>query len=307
MSLTKTKVEKEAVDDFLKIHFGEQVSNIETIQGGELSQAFSFRIQDEEYVIRINANPEGFQKDVYAFKHFSSAKLPIPEITEIGKLNDTQYFAISKKASGTVLDKLSKQEYEAAIPSLLDILDVIHAIDVYKQGKFGGWNSDGAAYFSSWKEHLLSTAGKEKRAEFEKLCKESYLERNVVDTLLAKIEELVPYCPEEIHLLHGDYGFSNVVVERGKVTGVLDWANSKYGDFLYDVAWLSLWPPIYDFAGMSKKRFIDKGMNVEYYEERILCYLVFSSLESLNFTAKGGEARKDDYEWTRDRILSLIR
>ena len=49
------------------------------------------------------------------------------------------------------------------------------------------------------------------------------------------MSEIKPY------LLHGDYGFDNVLVDQGKISGVLDWANAKYGDFLYDVAWLDFW------------------------------------------------------------------
>lgn len=306
MSLTKTKVEKEEVEQFLAIRFEEQASGLEPIKGGELSQAFSFRAQGEVFVLRINADPTGFKKDKYAFEHFGSEKLPIPEIIEIGKLNETQYFAVSTKAEGAVLDKMSEKDYDQTIPFIFGTLDIIHSIDVQKQGKFGNWDANGAAHFNSWKEYLLEITTDRKR-EFKRLCQESYLEKDVVDKLFQKLIELMPYCPEELYLVHGDYGYSNTLSDGERITGVLDWTESKYGDFLYDVAWLSLWPPIYDFAGMFKERYKERGISIPNYEERILCYNVFSSLESLNFTAKGGGARKDDYEWTRDRILSLIR
>jgi hygromycin-B 4-O-kinase len=305
VSLTKTKVNEKEVESFLDARFKEQVLDLEAIKGGELSQAFSFSVQGENFVLRVNADSTGFHKDVYAFKYFGSAQLPIPEITEIGELNQAQHFAISKKAKGTVLDKLSEEEYDQVIPFALDVLDTIHSIDVRGQGKFGRWDIRGVAPFNSWKEHLLNITA-DKHGEYEKLCKETFLEKEVVRKLFKKLVELVPYCPEELYLLHGDYGFSNVVANGKQITAVLDWTESKYGDFLYDVAWLSFWPPIRDFASICRERYKERGVDIPNYEERILCYNVFSSLESLNFTAKGGDARKDDYEWTRDRILSLI-
>jgi thiamine kinase-like enzyme len=41
------------------------------------------------------------------------------------------------------------------------------------------------------------------------------------------------------HLVHSDLLHYNVLVAADRVTAVLDWGSSLYGDFLFDLAWLS--------------------------------------------------------------------
>jgi hygromycin-B 4-O-kinase len=47
--------------------------------------------------------------------------------------------------------------------------------------------------------------------------------------------------PEERCLLHGDFGFSNALTEDGRLSGILDWGLSLYGDPIYDLARMNFW------------------------------------------------------------------
>jgi aminoglycoside phosphotransferase (APT) family kinase protein len=61
-STHKTKINIAIVSNFLERRFTNTVSNIKYISGGESSQAFSFKVDNEEYVIRVNdRNPDGFR------------------------------------------------------------------------------------------------------------------------------------------------------------------------------------------------------------------------------------------------------
>jgi len=61
-----------------------------------------------------------------------------------------------------------------------------------------------------------------------------------------KIEQLLPLVPERRELVHGDLLHQNVLIseeEQNSVTGIFSWKCSALGDFLYDVAWFTLWSP----------------------------------------------------------------
>ena len=47
---------------------------------------------------------------------------------------------------------------------------------------------------------------------------------------------MLEVCPEERYLVHEEYVQNNLLAEEGKVTAVLDWADTMHGDFAYDLA-----------------------------------------------------------------------
>ena len=70
----------------------------------------------------------------------------------------------------------------------------------------------------------------------------------------ARLCELARWCPEDRHLIHDDLINRNVLVDGDRISAVLDWGSSKYGDFLYDIAKL-----VFHVVGM------DDSMRVRHY------------------------------------------
>ena len=70
------------------------------------------------------------------------------------------------------------------------------------------------------------------------------LER-VFDAGYARLLGLVDARPEARHLVHSDLLNFNVLAEDDRVSAVFDWGAALYGDFLWDVAWLTFWQPWY--------------------------------------------------------------
>ncbi len=98
---------------------------------------------------------------------------------------------------------------------------------------------------------------------------ERFLDRQYFDDILARMNYLLKYCPEERYLVHADFGFGNVLAHEGKITAVLDWTEARYGDFLFDVAWLDLGVPEMDFISCFRNYYASMECNVPYFEERI--------------------------------------
>ncbi len=299
MSTVKTKIEKDIVVSFLKENFDDSVENIEFLEGGEMSQAFSFNSKKGSCVIRINTNSDSFEKDIYAVENFTSKDLPVPEIIEIGKFDDKHYFAISKKAEGKTVNNFSEIEYQAIVPDLLSVLDSIHATDIRDKSGYGKLDIRGIGKFDSWKDFVLSVG---KYAYRDNLFETSFLEKEVWEKIFNEIKRLSEYCTEDRSLVHGDYGSDNVVADNNKITGVLDWEESMYGDFLYDIAWLSFWSRKND--PQKKVENFYRAKKIPNFEERLLCYKLRIGLGSLSFYAFSGQ--EDKYKSTKERTLSLL-
>ena len=305
MSKVKTRIEAEKVIVFLKSHFDEEISMFTFIKGGESSQAFSFDVGGESFVIRVNRDLLAFEKDKYSFVNFYSKFLPIPEVIKIGAFDEKYYYAISKKAEGRMLNELSDVEYGEIFPELMLILDVIHSVDISKTSGFGKWEADGSVEAQTWKEYVLNVknyvlATEDKLSLFET----SFLEKDLLEEIYGRIKELLIYCPEERYLVHGDYGSDNVIANNGKITGVIDWAGAKYGDFLYDVAWLNFWNPQKNPMNFFRNYYESKELS-ENFSERVMCYQLRIGLSSLSFFAFSDQEEK--YQKAKEKLLAIMK
>jgi len=89
-----------------------------------------------------------------------------------------------------------------------------------------------------------------------------------------------------------------------KITGIIDWELSKYGDFLYDVAWLSFWETEIDYAEIFFKHYQNIGVLVTNFRERLLCYRLHLGLSALKFLSDSHQ--KENYLWTKNRLFALL-
>lgn len=101
--------------------------------------------------------------------------------------------------------------------------------------------------------------------------------------------------PRERHLVHSDLLHWNVLVEDDTVTGLLDWGSSIYGDFVYDIAWLTFWWPWYpqwkeiDVAHEVRAHNARTGLVVPSFSERLRCYELRIGLGNLDWYLSRGD------------------
>lgn len=305
VSKVKTTIEEEKVIAFLRHHFNNEISKFTFIKGGESSQAFSFDAAEESFVIRVNSEIWAFEKDRYSFIHFNSPNIPIPEVLQIGSFDDKYSYAISRQAKGKMLIDLSDMEYKEIFLKVVASLDAIHGIDISKTSGFGKWETDGSTETKTWKEYVLAVNKYVYSKNNEpSLFDTSFLEKDIWEKTYEKMSSLLQYCPEKRYLVHGDYGSDNVIADHGQITGILDWAGAKYGDFLYDVAWLNFWDPARNPLEFFKTYYHAKG-DVEHFSERVLCYQLRIALSSLSFYAFSDQ--KEKYEIAKIKLLAIIK
>jgi hygromycin-B 4-O-kinase len=282
--------------DFLKKNFNNQITELAPIEGGERSKAFYFMSKGNKYVFRKNRNDVGFLKDKYAFENFGGI-VPIPKIIKIGVFEDS-YYAISEFCEGVSLSNKGLFISDKLIKKLFQTLDNIHSIKKTNYS-FGLANIKGVAKYKSWndwvlKEHTLVTKKNGEFYTWNDIKNINFVDKTIIDKLIKKIKELLPFVPNICHLIHGDFATGNVLVSENQVTGVIDWNEFGYGDFLYDIAWLDFWTPNIDIADAYKAYLKDNKKIVLNYKERVQCHKLFICLTALGLYAAMG--KKDIYK-----------
>lgn len=125
----KSNYAKEEINHFLNQKYKEKIT-LFSIREGQESQVYWYNHQKHAYIIRINPNEEGFQKDLYAYEHFSSNCLPVPKIVEIGNFHETHFFCISYKIDGTTYEDSDEKIMEKSLPDITDVLMAISETDI---------------------------------------------------------------------------------------------------------------------------------------------------------------------------------
>ena len=284
----KPNISTQATLQFLQEKLNKDVEELTLLSGGEWSQAYSFVHQHQKYVLRWCNSAETFEKDAAA-SQFSCEAMPIPKITDTGIKFDT-YFAISEFAQGKFIDTLTSAELEDTLPALLSLFDALRTTDLTHTSGYGGWDKNGIGSQNSWKEYLLDV----KNDQADNFADGWYADlansrvgTKVFDQLYSQLESLVQKCPEVRELIHSDLLHYNLLVAGAKISAVIDWQCSLYGDSLYDVAWFIFYAPWYpQFAAVQlgeklMAHFEFMPANTSNLKARLLCYKLHIGLGSI--------------------------
>ena len=276
---------------FLRERFG-RAADITVMRPGEWSAAYSVKTADADLVARFSAYDEDFEKDAYA-AHYSSPALPIPAIIEWGPALGG-FYAVAPRVNGEHIDGLDETRLRRVLPALFAALDAMRAVDLLRASGFGGWRADGQTSHRSWREWLLrfvdepATRG---APGWRELLRDRPIERRAFEESYERLVHLVEPCPEVRHLFHDDLINRNVLVVGDRISAVLDWGSSKYGDFLFDIAnlvfykpWFPQWRNI-DFAAEALAHYDRVGVAVPRFAERLKCYTLRIALDGIAYSA----------------------
>jgi len=296
---------------FLKTRFGQPVDGLAPIGVGEWSRAYAYRLAGQEYVIRFSTHGEDFAKDRLATR-YASASLPVPPLLEVGEAYDGSY-AIATRVAGSYLDDVDASQMRELLPALLAVLDELRAADIAATRGYGLWDATGTAPFASWRAALgdvVNDRPTDRIYGWRARLAASATGMGPFSRALTPFQALLEQVPEERSLIHRDLLHFNVLVADSRITAVLDWGDSWYGDFVYEVAWLAFWSAWYpawrdiDFASEAQRHFAAIGLTVPDFAARLRCYELHIGLDGQAYCAFAGHW--DDLAWTARRTLEVV-
>lgn len=220
------------VAEFLRSHHGAEPENLEHLVGGFWSAAYGYRVTDQDLVLRINDEPDGFRDDERAMR-YGSPVLPVPEVLAIGE-GFGRWFAISRRHHGRFLESVDPAEAETAGPTVVDLLTALRSVprDDTAVPPWRAWLLDGITdrtdhHTRGWRTRVAADASADRTFR-------------AVDR---RIRSSIDACADRDQLVHADLLHHNVLItpDARAVTAVFSWKCSTWGDSIYDLAWCTFW------------------------------------------------------------------
>ena len=219
--------------------------------------------------------------------------MPVPKVTDAGIKFD-KFFAISEFVQGNFIESLNARELKKTLPALFDLLDAIRNVDLSKTSGYGGWDKNGNGSHKSWKAFLLDVkndhGGDVPGGWYAGLAK-TVGGTKVFDELYRQLASRIEVCPEVRELIHSDLLHCNVMVHKARISAVIDWQCSLYGDSLYDIAWFIFyapWYPQFETVKLCPKvlaHFESVAVNTSNVKARLFCYQLHIGLGSIAYNS----------------------
>ena len=286
---------------------GECVVRIEPLTGGYVARTYRLDLADRSVVIRLlHGVPEAFAADVAIGPLVAGTGIPVPDLLGHGE-RDGWHYAISAFAPGQNADRVTPGQASALIPALVGTMNAIHRVDVAGTSGFGWIGSGGAGRSASWREHIATTFDDVTPGYWRRWRDElahSRLDQDRFGALHAVMLRLLDHCPEGRWLVHGDYGFGNVLVDEGRIAAVIDWSNARFGDFMWDVAWLRFWTTAEELTEPLRRLARPDGAAIPAFNERLACYQLVIGMDALRVFARQDNA--EAYEWATRRVSGVL-
>jgi hygromycin-B 4-O-kinase len=271
---------------------------LERLAGGEMSQAFGFMSQNTSLVLRVNHHAS-YATDAAMSKRLAGSAIPVPRVLDVG--NDGEhYWAISERASGTTMDSLDPAAHLVLRDDLVQVLLALHATPVKGTSGFGPIDASGNATHPTWRDFLTTEGMADSFVDWDGARSRATPEQTrLIDTAWETAARLIPHCPEDRALLHGDFSLDNILADRDGITGVIDWSNVLHGDPLWDVARTDLWAPHLSFAtAYLAARPTEDG------DLLIRCYKLMNATNALGFYLHTRQPASAD--WIAPHIQRLL-
>jgi hygromycin-B 4-O-kinase len=297
---------------FIRGHYGDRASPLKPLGGGAWSKAYALLLDGKEVVARFGAHGDDYSKE-QVMSVYSSAQLPIPNVLEVGEAPGG-FFAVSERAHGEFLDELSEANMRAVLPSLLSALDAVQEVDVSGTTGYGHWTPAGKAPHSTWPEALLDIAVDRNGGRIQgwrRALESSPTGAKPFDNAFDVLRELTSDLPAERHVIYADWMYHNVLVDHGHINAVVDWGSSKYGDHLYDAAWLLFcwsWSPqlsAIDIRHELDRHWVAQGFVPDDLDHRLLAYQIHIGLGAQAHNALLG--RSDAVAFSAEQTMKLVR
>ena len=280
------------------------------IESGTHSQAWKLTCNEGEFALRANTRDSHFKRDKLISEKIKNVR--VPEVIDIKKASDDSYVCVSQYIDGqTLADSIKSSGRFEHKKIFVENIMHIHSSDISKHLEGYGKIASGKGENKSWGDFLAglyrNDTVKEELAELveQDLVKNSVVEdaQNMTRNLLDDTDNLENL---DKYLLHGDYQPNNIILSNDHLY-IIDWGNSKLGDFVYDLVWTSMHPPSLLSLDELLAVYKDNDFDMKNINERVLlCKIsIYISWMINSFNNKKYDLVRNDVRGLRKMLNEL--
>ncbi len=287
----RPRIDVGAVSRIFERCIGHAPEEMNRIGSGLISSTFECAARGELLVVQFAEPAMGTGVDVERRfgQRLTRVGVPLREVVCDG-LDDGLRWTVTRKAVGETMTALSSEAYEASLASVFDTLLAVASVDVSDSGGYGWMDETGLGKWDTWAGHVLFVRDEEPEKMFygkwRHLFETTFLERGVFERYSEEMALLLEGLEAPRGLVHGGFGYDNVLIHGASVSAVLDWQDARFGDPLYDVAYLDFWPSGFDLVDRFDAHCAQRGVSQVDYRRRVRCYKYNIGLDAMRFFAK---------------------
>ncbi|QHW29792.1 phosphotransferase [Paenibacillus rhizovicinus] len=290
---------KDEIHAMIRSQFPE-AADLKELTGGLASQTFSFDVKGQRCVFKTGTRMEVHEKEQWVYNKYHQL-LPLRRMIGNSETSQQQPYAVFEYIEGVKVFDLSSKELFDVMASILELLATLQSVDVSDVDGYGRFDETGKASYLTWND-FIEAIDNESIYDWSRLDLKK-IDAEVIDAAIHKLKQGAPHIKiSKKQLIHGDLGSFNLIADRGRITGLIDWSLSMYGDHLYDIANFMFW-------NEDKLQPLIAHLSVQYMntaEDRrtISCYMLRIGLEELYNTLIMNEAGYD-VEWVANRLQTI--
>ena len=289
----KPVIDRETVTFLLRNELQIDFHNLEEIGDGQISRTYSLDVGGRPCVLQFTKHSmsQGCLNERFFGERFRQMNIPVRSVIHEGDFAGL-HFTVAAKVHGKGLSQLPLDEFMAVLPSVMDILLRIASVDTSDTTGYGWLNPNGNGSFASWPEHLCQVRNEEPGQFYDRwheLFNSTFLDRQVFDHFYTKMKDLIDLTPSRRELVHGGFGYGNMLVNDGRISVVLDWQDARYGDHVFDLAYMVNWldrSTQEACVNVYEESLGKIGRSEAHLEDRMKCYQYYIGVDGLRFAAK---------------------
>jgi hygromycin-B 4-O-kinase len=293
MKSVKPVIDWETATRLLRDELQIDFDHLEEIDDGQIARTYWLDIGGRSCILQFTEQnmSQGCLNERFFRARFRQMEIPVRSVLHEGDFAGL-HFTVAAKVQGKGLSQLPLREFVAVLPFVMDILLRIASIDTSDTTGFGWLDLNGNGRFASWREHLCQVRDEEPGQFYDRwhdLFDATFLDRGVFDYYYEKMKDLIDLTPSRRELVHGGFGYGNVLVNDGQIAAVLDWQDARYGDHIFDLAYMLFWldGSTQEICVNAYKESLKKlGRSEAHIEDRIKCYQYYTGIDGLRFAAR---------------------
>ena len=226
----------EAIDDLVRRATGSGVARIERLGRGESNEVHAVRSSNgDEVIVRINHNDgaAAFRRAEAVIGRAGVIGIPVPDsllIEELEVDGGERGVCVQRRIKGSPLaDSLkgmASDDVKALVADAGELVARLHSLPAGHEPR------------SAWWQDVPDFAIERARAA---LGAGALLVDDALEALAAIVAS---HAPDEPATVHGDWGTEHLLVDRGRITGIIDWDEATVSSPMADLA---NWDSYYDW------------------------------------------------------------